>query len=237
MLAALKKSLYDPARETVHVRKAMRALLSRVPQARSLLDVGCGDGKATLMYASLWNLPPESITGVEPQQKYIQQLTSFKTHALDIERQPLPFADRSFDVLVCNEVVEHLKMVIAAMREMVRVTREGGYLAIGFPNLSALISRVFLLFGKEPISLSFPGVHFRGYTHRAWLRFLRSNPNLRVEAVNSAIFYPLPVPLSEPVARLLPGMACYTFYLVKKIRHAPENDWPASQVGDEEITG
>ena len=50
----------------------------------------------------------------------------------------LPFAARSFDAVVCFQVIEHLPDVAAALEEMLRVLRRPGYLVIGVPNHASL---------------------------------------------------------------------------------------------------
>lgn len=233
----LKRGLFKPSEETVHVRAAMHSRLRRIPTARNLLDVGCGDGKATLLYASAWNIRPNNIVGIEFQEKYTQAIERFTVESVDIERERFPFPDQSFDLVVCNQVLEHLKIVLAPLREMARVTRKNGFLAIGIPNLSSLMSRIYLALGKDPICLSFPGPHIRGLTHRSFARFLISNLNFALRATTGAVFYPLPLFLSSPLARRCPALACYTFYLLQKTRHCPDSDWPADLYLDESVTG
>jgi ubiquinone/menaquinone biosynthesis C-methylase UbiE len=43
-------------------------------------------------------------------------------------------ASDSFDVVVCEQVLEHLQNPQTAMRELARVTRPGGILVIGVPS-------------------------------------------------------------------------------------------------------
>ena len=50
------------------------------------------------------------------------------------DAQNLPFADRCFDVVVSCETIEHLPRVLAALREIHRVTRPGGRLFLTTPN-------------------------------------------------------------------------------------------------------
>jgi SAM-dependent methyltransferase len=46
----------------------------------------------------------------------------------------LPFADSSFDRVVTSEVLEHIQDDVAAIRELVRVLRNGGVLAVTVPS-------------------------------------------------------------------------------------------------------
>lgn len=49
------------------------------------------------------------------------------------EAAKLPFADGSFDLVTCLDVVEHLDDDTAALREMRRVLRPGGHLLVTVP--------------------------------------------------------------------------------------------------------
>jgi SAM-dependent methyltransferase len=54
----------------------------------------------------------------------------------DIERQPLPFAAETFDVLLFNELFEHLRInPVFTLREVLRVLRPDGLLFLSTPNL------------------------------------------------------------------------------------------------------
>ncbi len=57
----------------------------------------------------------------------------------DLEAEPLPFADASFDAAIFNELFEHLRInPIATLREVRRVLRAGGVLLLSTPNLRSL---------------------------------------------------------------------------------------------------
>ncbi|HYE65336.1 MAG TPA: class I SAM-dependent methyltransferase [Pyrinomonadaceae bacterium] len=69
----------------------------------------------------------------------------------NIETEPLPFADASFDLAIFNELFEHLRInPIFTMREVLRVLRPGGILLLSTPNLRSLGGiRNFLLRNKS----------------------------------------------------------------------------------------
>jgi SAM-dependent methyltransferase len=50
----------------------------------------------------------------------------------------LPFADRSFDIVLCSEVLEHVEDPDRAFGEMLRVLKGGGYLIVTTPFLYPL---------------------------------------------------------------------------------------------------
>jgi len=60
----------------------------------------------------------------------------------------LPFEDRSFDVVICSEVIEHVCNHVAAIKELSRILKPGGYLFLSTPNMMRIRSRLsFLLSG------------------------------------------------------------------------------------------
>ena len=74
----------------------------------------------------------------------------------------LPFVDGSFDRVVCSEVLEHIPDDLGAMRELARVLRPGGTMAITIPR-----------FGPELVNWALsdeyhmvPGGHVRIYRRR-----------------------------------------------------------------------
>lgn len=54
----------------------------------------------------------------------------------DVEIEPVPFDDESFDAILFNELFEHLRIdPIFTLREALRVLRPGGVLLLSTPNL------------------------------------------------------------------------------------------------------
>ncbi len=54
----------------------------------------------------------------------------------DLEKEPAPFADDTFDVAIFHELFEHLRVnPIATLREVRRVLKPGGTLLLSTPNL------------------------------------------------------------------------------------------------------
>jgi SAM-dependent methyltransferase len=61
---------------------------------------------------------------------------------------PLPFADSTYDIVVCCEGIEHLEHQYGFARELARVLKPGGALVLTTPNIDNAASRVrFLLTG------------------------------------------------------------------------------------------
>ena len=80
----------------------------------------------------------------------------------------LPFADESFDRIVCSEVMEHVHDYRAAARELARVTRPAGRVAVTIPTATS--ERLYLHLGDEYFES--PGGHIRIFEPRELSRGL-----------------------------------------------------------------
>lgn len=123
-----------------------------------LLDVGCGEGRHALELTRIlpiraWavDLDVDSLkiakgryydhfhdsgtatTGSESGSSLLQQEQSVcRFSRADIEH--LPFADASFDLVLCSEVLEHLVDCEAALAEISRVVKPGGIFVASVPR-------------------------------------------------------------------------------------------------------
>jgi predicted TPR repeat methyltransferase len=106
-------------------------VLTRQPDARSVLDVGCGTG---LVGQALRARGCEArIVGLDISQASLR--IALRTDAYDLlERadlqQPLDVEDDAYDVLVCAGVMTYLPHVEATWREFARVVRSGGVVVV-----------------------------------------------------------------------------------------------------------
>lgn len=82
---------------------------------------------------------------IAPEACFIKRFESIHTHhyiTADIESplakvkmdiHAIPFADHSFDVVLCNHVLEHVRDDLQALREIRRVLRPGGFAILQVP--------------------------------------------------------------------------------------------------------
>ena len=64
----------------------------------------------------------------------------------------IKFPDKYFDMVYLGETIEHVYDITKCFKEVKRVLKPDGYLAITTPNLAAWHNRLLLLFGKCPIN-------------------------------------------------------------------------------------
>ena len=86
-----------------------------------------------------------------------------KGHWVDVDSEDLPFDDRTFDVVVFSEVMEHLRFPEKALCEIARVLRKNGTLIGSVPNAFRMRNRLKFLLGKPFESDS---SHLRSYSDK-----------------------------------------------------------------------
>ena len=112
---------------------------------RATLDVGSGTGA---LIARLRQAQPQLRTHACDYTDALMKVPGQAVAVANLSEQPLPFADASFDLVTCTEVVEHLDNYRRIVREVFRVTRPGGTAIFSTPNILSLQSRWrFLTFG------------------------------------------------------------------------------------------
>lgn len=90
----------------------------------------------------------------------------------------LPFKDASFDKVICSEVLEHIPDDVQGIRELVRVLKDDGTLAISVP--SYLPETICWKLSKDYHGK--PGGHIRIYKASELISKLRKN-NLNIYAI------------------------------------------------------
>ena len=118
-------------------------LLGVQPGTR-VLDVGCGVGRLMLRIARRGC----RVTGVELIRADLRSARRLlgevwqQVELIEGDGGRLPFADESFDFVTCTETLEHVADYGLALRELARVLRPGGNLAVSVPDtLPEIIAR------------------------------------------------------------------------------------------------
>jgi len=99
-----------------------------ISNKENVLEVGCGRG----FY------PNAKISGLEIKDEYIRQANE-TTKGLDVtivkgDGRRLPFKDKTFDRIICSEVLEHIDNDSGALEEMYRVLKPHGLAIFTVPH-------------------------------------------------------------------------------------------------------
>ena len=189
----------------------------KVGDQPKLLDVGLGRGHDLNNIQALTD-KSLNLHGIESYAPYIKSAEDrgFTVACIDIERERFPYPDATFDLVVANQVLEHVKEIFFITAEIARILKPQGKFIIGVPNLASLHNRIALLFGQQPTTIEVLGPHVRSYTRASFTRFLETNSYFKVIDFKGANFYPFPPALSKPLSRLFPESSVGAFFLVER---------------------
>lgn len=119
---------------------------------RKILDIGCYDGEM------LKNL---EVIGTQPigvDISHISLLKAKQKKCLVVENDVsdgIAFADETFDIVYCSEIIEHILDTDFFLSEIYRILKPSGYIVITTPNICALRNRIRILFGGYPYNLEY----------------------------------------------------------------------------------
>ncbi len=119
-------------------------LLPHLRPGQRLLDVGCGPGTITADLAE--RVAPGRTTGLDAEPAVLTEaagvaaergLTTVDFVTGDVHA--LEFDDATFDVVHAHQVLQHVADPVAALREMRRVCKPGGYVAARDSDYGAFV--------------------------------------------------------------------------------------------------
>lgn len=109
-----------------------------------ILDIGCFPYHAGKALEILGH----DVYGIaSPHEK----IKGKKIISINIEKDSFPFDDNFFDLVLFNEVIEHLpQSPVTALREILRITKKSGKLMVTTPNIARLGNRIKMAMGVSP---------------------------------------------------------------------------------------
>ncbi len=110
------------------------AFAARLAEGKRVLDLGCGTGYGSAELARTAG----TVAGADIAPQAIEHArANYRLPNLEFTVAPstaLPYADSSFDVVVCFEVIEHLADWRGLVREAARVLGQDGLFLVSTPN-------------------------------------------------------------------------------------------------------
>jgi len=155
-------------------------------QDRRVLEVGCGLGMYTGQYRRRFT---PHVDAFDVELARVAQARESTPRALVAGGEGMPYRSNLFDVVISNEVIEHVADDRRTAAEMVRVCRPGGRIVIFCPNRWYPVEqhghywRGEYHFGNTPLINYLPdrwrnrlAPHVRVYTRRSLLRLFEGQP-------------------------------------------------------------
>ena len=149
-----------------------------------ILDVGCGTGSVMESFSKEYD-----VIGVDSMEQAVRYTSKRGIKVRKGNAKNLPFKKNSFDVVLCLDILEHIKNDGKVVEEVYKVLKEGGKFII-------TVSAFNLLWG-EADDLSF---HVRRYAKNTILKLLRDFKIKKCTYWNTTLFFP--VLISRTIGRL-----------------------------------
>jgi ubiquinone/menaquinone biosynthesis C-methylase UbiE len=137
----------EPVLQSHRRRTAQNSAAYLLPSLRpglDLLDVGCGPGTITVDLAA--RVAPGRVLGLDVSPDPLAEAQAAAAAAgVAVEFEvgdvyALEIEDGSFDVVHAHQVLQHLTDPVAALREMARVCRPGGVVAVRDVDYAAFVT-------------------------------------------------------------------------------------------------
>ena len=191
--------------------------LALVDDPQRVLDVGCSSGYLSRPLAERG----VRVVGVELDAEAADEARAVCEDVVvgDVETMELPFEAGSFDVVLCGDLIEHLRDPGSALTRLRPFLRPGGRLVLTTPNVANWAMRLSLLGGRWRYTdrgiLDRTHVHL--FTRKALVETVEAAGYRIVELDHTA---PVPVVgtpaverVAHGVARLRPSLFAYQFLL------------------------
>ncbi len=139
-------------------RERFRVIRSMVDGSTRILDIGCGSSRI------LQSLP--QAVGLDMQIRKLRWLRAPGRQLVQGSLSQLPFADESFDAVICSEVIEHIPREEIDLTDMVRVLAPGGALVLGTPDYGTWTWRTLEGMYKKVFPQGYATEHINPYTRQ-----------------------------------------------------------------------
>jgi len=154
--------------------------INLLKKSDKILEIGCGIGSIV----SELTKKGYNILGTDISSKAISYgLKKYGNIKLEIQAaETLPYEDKSFDVVLSFDLLEHIEQVDRHLSEVHRILRMGGYYLFQTPNkysnaIFETLSKKSLKWRRAHPSLHTPGqLKHRLTNHNFEIRFVKMNP-------------------------------------------------------------
>ncbi|NLP10324.1 class I SAM-dependent methyltransferase [bacterium] len=160
-----------------------------IPAGKTVLDVGCSAGQLGKLLREEKGC---TVYGVDISPEAVRSAAGVLQAAevMDVERDPFPFADHRFQVVLFVDVLEHLFNPEEVLKKFQNYLTPDGVMVVSIPNVANISIRLRLLMGRWDYTTS--GIldegHVRFYTLKT-MRALFHACGLEIEEQGSAPRY------------------------------------------------
>lgn len=160
------------------IEKVVKLLAEKRPG--SMLDIGYSRGSfADALSGQCWKC-----VGVD--------LNPWVTEGIELIQcdlnEGVPFKAEAFDLVTAGEVIEHVFDELSFLREIFRVLKKGGWLALTTPNLCFSLNRILVPLGRMPM-FAYAPYHYHFYTLKTLVSLIEQHGFEVLKVSSSHVLY------------------------------------------------
>lgn len=163
------------------------SLMAEYRTPKKVLDVGCATGSLLKAFTA-----SHEISGTDISELFLAKARENgyrEVCQLDVSSHPLPFPDKSFDVVFCGECIEHVVDTDWVFSEINRALKPRGHFLLTFPNIRTPVSLAMMLLNLPPMYASrYRAGHVRDFTTKT-MKLALTNNGFVVNLMRGADFY------------------------------------------------
>ena len=128
------------------------------------MDIGVASGQLAILVRKLFGY---EVLGIDFHDGWKERLSSERISlgVCDLTKDPIPFEDETFDIVLFCETIEHLSVRLhKVLQEARRILKQEGFMILTTPNVARLDNRLKLLLGKSPFGDARVDSHIHEYT-------------------------------------------------------------------------
>lgn len=156
-----------------------------------ILDVGCGEGYMLSLFGKKWEKFGTEINRTSAKFALDKFGVQVKTGYL----KDANFTTNQFDAISIRGVIEHLPNPLGEMKEIARILKPNGIVAVNTPNIECLTAKIF----KENYRLIDPKVHLYYFSSDTLSQMIKK-AGLEVKQIK---YFYLGTPYASPVKDII----------------------------------
>lgn len=144
---------YNSWKRLESIKSLLQEKISCTKNDLRILDAGCGDALPLYIIASQDHSRKINFYGIDASElditfaEDLRPLLDFDNISFEVGNiEKLPFQDSYFDIVICSEVVEHMKYPENCLMEIKRVLKDDGTFIISTPNSDNPLVKISSLF-------------------------------------------------------------------------------------------
>jgi 2-polyprenyl-3-methyl-5-hydroxy-6-metoxy-1,4-benzoquinol methylase len=165
------------------ISECIKKVIEKMQRTIKVLDAGCGDG---YWLYRLNNLSGTEFTGIDYNPLRVERAKKTVPNARILETDINNFAaNEKFDVILLNQVIEHIKDDTSLLVHLKSILTNKGVLIVGTTNEGSFLQQ-YMLRKTGAFNIT-DHIHF--YTEKEIVKKIR-NSGFRIEKIMREVFYP-----------------------------------------------